>query len=118
MRISDFNRNTLRHQVENKGGFQIAITPVYPQLFEKVSHESDKLHDKLEQAGYSVLLDNRNQKPRNMFKVVNFLGIPHRFTLSGRSLEVGIYEYFHLEAECREKIKREDVLIFIDKILT
>lgn len=117
MRISDFDLGSLRHKVENEGGFIIAITPVYPELFEKVSREADLLHDKLEQAGYSVLLDNRNQKPRNMFQIVEFLGIPHRLTLSGRSLERGVYEYFHLETGHHEKIKREDILAFVDKLL-
>ncbi len=59
------------------------------------------------------MLDNRNQKPRKMFRVVEFLGIPHRLTLSGRSLEVGVYEYFDLQTEYREKVKREDVLDFM-----
>lgn len=48
-----------------------------------------------------------------MFRVVEFLGIPHRLTLSGRSLEVGVYEYFDLQTEYREKVKREDVLDFM-----
>ena len=32
MRITDFNIDSLRHKVEQEGGFQIAITPVFPNL--------------------------------------------------------------------------------------
>ena len=117
MKMSDFDLDTLRYQIESGGGFQIAITPVYPNLFEKVSREADLLHDKLDCAGFSVLMDDRNQKPHNMFQVVEFLGIPHRFTLSGRSLELGVYEYYHLESHFREKVRREDVLVFVNQII-
>jgi prolyl-tRNA synthetase len=113
MLITDYNLESLRYKVEQEGGFQIAITPIYPQLFEKVARDADALHGKLEQEGYSVLMDNRNQKPKNMFAVIEFLGIPHRLTLSGRSLEVGVYEYFNVRTEFRSKIKREEVLDFM-----
>jgi len=113
MRITDFDLDSLRHKVEQEGGFQVAITPVYPLLFEKVRQDADALHDKLEQAGFSVLLDNRNQKPRNMFEVVEFLQIPHRLTLSGRSLEAGVYEYFNTRTLQREKVSREGILGFL-----
>ncbi len=116
MRLSQYTLDTLRHQVEQEGGFQVAITPVYPRLFEKVRLEADALHDRLEQAGYRVLLDDRNQKPRNMFEVVEFLGIPHRLTLSGRSLEVGVYEYFNTVTQYREKVSRVQVLNFFEEL--
>ncbi len=113
MLITDYDLESLRYKIEQGDGFHIAITPIYPQLFEKVARDADALHDKLEQAGYSVLMDNRNQKPKNMFAVIEFLGIPHRLTLSGRSLEAGVYEYFNLHTELRSKIKREEVLDFM-----
>jgi len=118
MLITDYNLESLRHKVEQEGGFQIAITPIYPRLFEKVRLDAEALHVKLEMAGYSVLLDNRNQKPRDMFAVIDFLKIPHRLTLSGRSLEVGVYEYFNVKTEHREKVKRENVLSFLEGVLT
>ncbi len=117
MLITEFDLESLRDKIEMEGGFQIAIIPIYPGLFEKVRRDADELHAKLEQAGYCVLMDDRNQKPRNMFAVIEFLGIPHRLTLSGRSLEVGVYEYFNLATEHREKIRREDVLDFLHGIL-
>ena len=113
MRISDYNIETLRHKVEYEGGFFIAITPVFPLLFEKVRRDADALHDRLEASGYSVLMDDRNKKPRDMFAVIEFLRIPHRLTLSGRSLERGVYEYLNLQTGDRDKIKREEVLNYI-----
>ncbi len=118
MLITEFDLESLRHKVEQEGGFQVAIAPIYPRLFEKVHRDADELHAKLEQAGYSVLMDNRNQKPSNMFAIIEFLEIPHRLTLSGRSLEVGVYEYFNLKTKHREKVKREDVLNFLQGILS
>ncbi len=113
MYLSDFTLDSLREKVENDNSFQIIITPVFPRQFENVSITANQLHDALELEGYSVLLDDRNQKPRNMFKVAAFLQIPHRITISGRSIEADVYEYFHLETEEFCKIKRENILDFL-----
>lgn len=117
MRISDYDLESLRNQVVNAGGFQVVIAPIYPALFPKVHDESHRLHDLLMKEGIAVLLYNKNQKPRDMFKAIDFLRIPHRLTLSGRSLEVGVYEYFNLETELREKIKRREVLGFLETVI-
>ena len=115
MLLSGFTLETLRAKVEISGSFQIIITPIYPKLFEKVKLTADHLHDQLEARGYSVLLDDRNQKPKNMFKVAAFLKIPHRITISGRSLDAGVYEYFSHETGARCKIPINEVVDFLEQ---
>lgn len=113
MRITEYNLDSLRRKIECEGGFQIVILPIFPNLFLKVHEEAKILHDNLVKVGYEVLLDDRNQKPGNMFEVAAFLRIPHRLTLSGRSLEAGVYEYFNQETGYAKKIKCTDVLDFL-----
>lgn len=115
MLLSQFTLDTLRAKVETGGSFQVIITPIYPKLFEKVKIAADQLHDQLEACGYSVLLDDRNQKPKNMFKVAAFLKIPHRITPSGRSLDAGVYEYFSNETGEYSKVAIDGMVDFLKK---
>lgn len=121
MRLSAYTRETLEQDVEtakNKGedAFQLALCPIFPNMFDKVNLVSDQLYKELTQAGYRVLLDDRNQKPRNMFQVIAFLGIPHRIVISGRSLEAGVIEYLNLRTNEHQKINVNNVKTFIDSL--
>lgn len=118
MYLTQFTLETLRAKVETGGSFQIIITPIYPQLFESVELEADRLYYLLKSHGYSVLVDDRNQKPANMFKVASFLDIPHRLTLSRRSLDAGVYEYYGNETQERCKVPTTEVVDFLKKRLT
>lgn len=113
MRLSDFDLDSLREKVEQQDGFQIAITPIFPRQFENVRLCAEGLHKKLEEQGYSVLLDDRNQKPRNMFAVIEFLRVPHRITISGRSIEAKVFEYMDLTSGYREKVSEKEILTFL-----
>ena len=117
MYLSQFTLETLRAKVETGGSFQIVITPIYPHLFEKVGLAAGQLHNSLEACGYSVLLDDRNQKPKNMFKVAALLKIPHRLTISGRSLDAGVYEYFSNETEEYGKVPIGEIIDFLDDLI-
>ena len=113
MRLSDFTLDSLRDKVEKGGSFQVIITPIFPRQFENVSIMANRLHDQLESQGFSVLLDDRNQKPKNMFQVASFLQIPHRLTISGRSIEAGVYEYFSLQTEEICKVPISEIIEFL-----
>lgn len=113
MRIDDFTPESLREFVEEQGGFQIAIAAIYTDLFEGVGIAAERLHQQLEEAGYSVLLLDRKQKPRDAFQIIDFLKIPHRIVVSGRSLANGVYEYRHLPTDEHAKIPIANVLDFL-----
>lgn len=115
MRIDDFTPESLRVFVEEQGGFQIAVAAIYTDLFEGVGVAAERLHEQLEEAGYRVLLLDRKQKPRDVFQVIEFLKIPHRVVVSGRSLAHDVYEYRHLPTDEHAKIPTADILNFLDE---
>jgi prolyl-tRNA synthetase len=104
MILSQSSLEELRHKVEKEEGFQIAIAPMQPATFLNVKIASEKLYKALSEAGFSVLLDDRNQKPKNIFEVIKFLGIRHRVVISSRSISAGVFEYKDLLTGEFEKI--------------
>ncbi|GMR18814.1 MAG: proline--tRNA ligase [Gammaproteobacteria bacterium] len=73
--------------------FQIAIVPIGMNKSEAVSKAVEKLYQELTDAGYEVLLDDRNERPGVMFSTMDLIGIPHRLVLGDRSLKNGKVEY-------------------------
>ncbi|HHC73919.1 MAG TPA: hypothetical protein ENK78_02425 [Thiothrix sp.] len=123
MRLSQCSPDTLKATVENARAaqheaFQLVIAPIFPQLFPKVAWAAEQLYECLAADGYRVLLDDRNQKPKNMFLVIDFLQIPHRFVISGRSLDAGVVEYSHRPTEQAQKIPLDDLPAFIAALIT
>ncbi len=51
------------------------------------------LYNELVKRGVDVLLDDRDARPGQKFADSDLIGIPHRITISSRSLENGGYEY-------------------------
>lgn len=113
MYLSQSNIKALRHKVENKGGFQVAIAPMQPSTYLNVKIATDNLYQELTNAGISVLVDDRNQKPKNMFEVIAFLGIQHRVVISGRSISAGVFEYKNLETEEFIKVEEKEMGSFL-----
>lgn len=115
MYLSQTNLKELRHRVEIEGGFQIALALMLPATFLNVKTAAESLYQQLINAGFSVLIDDRNQKPKNMFEVIEFLGICHRVVISGRSISAGVYEYKDLQTGEFVKVPEKDVFKFLKK---
>ncbi len=113
MYLSQTNIKELRHQVEEGGGFQIVIAPLQPATYLNVKIASDALYKALVKKGLSVLMDDRGQKPKNMFEVIDFLGIRHRVVISGRSISAGVYEYKDLQINAFFKVPESEMLSFL-----
>lgn len=113
MYLSKSNIDELRDKVENEKGFQIALAPMQPSTFLNVKIATDKLYQQLTEAGYSVLVDDRGQKPKNMFEVIHFLKIPHRIVISSRSISAGVYEYKNLETDEFEKVTDTEIFEYM-----
>ena len=73
--------------------FSIALVPIGHQKSELVRETADTLHKRLEQAGFDVLLDDRDERPGVMFSAMELLGIPHRVTIGERGRKLGMVEY-------------------------
>ena len=73
--------------------FEIVITPIGYDKSEEVKKKTNSLYQKLLDLGFDVLLDDRGLRPGVMFSEVELLGIPHRITISDKTIEVGKVEY-------------------------
>lgn len=73
--------------------FQIAITPIGFHRSEKTRHAAEKMYGELKEAGYSVLLDDRNERPGVMFAQMDLIGIPHRIVIGEKGLAKNEVEY-------------------------
>ena len=113
MYLSKTNITELRARVEKGDGFQIALAPMQPNTFLNVKIATDKLYQQLANEGFNVLVDDRGQKPKNMFEVIEFLGITHRVVISSRSISAGVYEYKNLQTGYFSKIKEADAFDFL-----
>ncbi len=75
--------------------FDIALVPIGMQKSAAVKDKVEEIYSQLEEAGFDVLLDDRNERPGVMFADMELIGIPHRLVISERSLKRGVVEYHH-----------------------
>ncbi len=118
MYLSESNIEKLRYKIEEQSGFQVALVPMQPHTFLNVKIATDALYKSLVNEGFSVLVDDRNEKPKNKFEVVNFLEIPHRVVISSRSISAGVYEYRDLQTDYFEKVPEKEAVTFLIKRLS
>jgi len=82
--------------------FEIILTPVGYDKSDLVHKSTNDLYSHLIESGFDVLLDDRGLRPGIMFSESELLGIPHRITISEKTLAEEKLEYKHrtsLEAE-------------------
>ena len=97
--------------------FQIALAPLNYHKSEEVKATAEKLYAELVEAGYEVLLDDRNIRPGAMFADLELIGIPHRVVISDRGLKNEQLEYKSRTAEEAESIDLANALQqIIDKL--
>jgi len=73
--------------------FHLALVPIGMHKSERLAAAAEKLYAELQAAGYSVLFDDRKERPGVIFADLDLLGIPHRLVLSERGLDAGSIEY-------------------------
>jgi len=98
--------------------FQLSIIPINYHKSEAVKQQADTLYKELSQAGYDVLLDDRNMRPGAMFADHELIGIPHRLVISDRGLKAGQLEYKSRTADKATDIEIDSVHDFIGEKLT
>jgi prolyl-tRNA synthetase len=113
MYLSHSNITELRTKIEMQQGFQIALVPMQPNTFLNVKLATDALYKSLSDAGFRVLVDDRDKKPKNKFEVIEFLQIPHRIVISSRSISAGVFEYRNLQTDYFEKVPEKEMISFL-----
>ncbi len=97
--------------------FEIAIAPVAYGKSQSVRDGADRLYSELREAGFDVLLDDRDERTGAMFADLELIGIPCRITIGERGLKEGIVEYQERHDATVFKIPVAEVGAFIQKRL-
>ena len=77
---------------------------------ETVRTAADSLYDELQTAGFSVLFDDRAERPGVKFADADLLGLPHRITVGDRGLKDGQVEYRQRQQADNESVALGDVI--------
>ncbi len=73
--------------------FHVALVPIGYHKSAPLKEAVDKLYAELTEAGFDVLLDDRNERPGVIFADMDLIGIPHRLVLGDKGLAKGMVEY-------------------------
>lgn len=94
--------------------FQIALVPLKYET-PAVKEATDALYQKLTEAGFEVLLDDRDKKtsPGVKFADMELIGIPHRIVISERGLNEGQLEYKARTSSDNQNIATAEVVGFL-----
>ena len=75
--------------------FDVCIVPIGLRKSQDVTQAVETLYTDLQNAGFEVLLDDRDERPGVMFSEMDLIGIPHRIVVGERGLKNGNVEYRH-----------------------
>ncbi|WP_372987372.1 proline--tRNA ligase [Marinobacter sp.] len=93
--------------------FEVVIVTLNAHKSPTVAEAGEKLYEQLRQAGFDVLLDDRNERPGVKFADMELIGIPHRFVVSDRGLAAGTLEYKGRRDEEKQDIPVDEALPFL-----
>jgi len=98
---------------ESIAPFEVAIVTLNAHKSPTVMEAGEKLYEQLRQAGFDVLLDDRNERPGVKFADMELIGIPHRFVISERGLAAETLEYKGRRDEDKQDIPLTEALPFL-----
>lgn len=93
--------------------FDIALVPINMHKSEQLREVTQALYQQLTQAGYDVLLDDRNERAGVIFADMDLIGLPHRLVLSDKHLSTGLVEYKNRKHQETQMIALDTVLEFL-----
>ncbi|EAZ98812.1 proline--tRNA ligase [Marinobacter sp. ELB17] len=96
--------------------FRVAVVLLNGHKSPTVAEAGEKLYQQLQEAGYDVLLDDRNERPGVKFADMELTGIPHRFVVSDRGLEAGTLEYKGRRDADKQDVALADAINFLKSI--
>ncbi len=73
--------------------FHVALVPIGYRKSGAVRDAAESVYRALTEAGFEVLLDDRDERPGAMFADMELIGIPHRIVVGERGLKEGMIEY-------------------------
>ncbi|MBI1389455.1 MAG: proline--tRNA ligase [bacterium] len=94
----------------------VTVAPYHVHLLnlspksEEVTKASAELYDGLRAAGFSVLLDDRDERPGVKFNDADLLGLPYRVIVGEKGLKSGQIEFVQRKSLEKEPIAPADVI--------
>jgi prolyl-tRNA synthetase len=100
---------------DNIAPFQVAIIPLNAHKSDAVRVLSEQLAAQLEDAGFEVLLDDRDKKTSAgvKFADMELMGMPHRIVVSERGIEQNVLEYKSRRAQDNEMVPADEIVAFL-----
>ena len=93
--------------------FEVAVVTLNGHKSPAVQAAGEELYEQLRQAGFDVLLDDRNERPGVKFADLELMGLPHRVVVSDRGLSAGTLEYKGRGDADKQDVAVDDILPFL-----
>ena len=98
--------------------FEIALVPMNAHKSERVREYADTLYQQLSDAGFDVLIDDRDLRPGVEFADQELIGIPHRVVIGDRGLDNDELEYKGRRDSDVTMVPTEGLLSFLRERIT
>lgn len=95
--------------------FEVVVVTLNAHKSPDVMAAGEKLYAELTQAGFDVLLDDRNERPGVKFADMELVGIPHRVVVSDRGLAAGTLEYKGRKDADKQDLPLAEIVPFLVK---
>jgi len=93
--------------------FDVVIVPIGSKNKPEIAELSNRLYAQLQNLGYQVLLDDRNERPGVLFADQDLIGIPHRLVIGEAALLQGQIEYKHRSQAQASHVAIADLVDFL-----
>ena len=90
--------------------FDVVLVPLNAAKSPRVGELAERLYAALQQAGFEVLLDDRDARPGVKFADAELIGIPHRLVIADRGIDAGTLEYRARRAASHEDWPIDELL--------
>ncbi|MFW1859295.1 proline--tRNA ligase [Acinetobacter defluvii] len=95
--------------------FEVAIVPMNAHKSPRTLEAAEALYAELQDAGFDVLLEDRNERPGVKFSDLELTGIPHRIVIGEKGLDAGTFEYKGRRDAESTHLSKEELLAKIAK---
>jgi prolyl-tRNA synthetase len=94
--------------------FDVVLIPINMDKSYRVREAAESLYQRLIEAGFEVLLDDRAQRPGFKFADADLIGIPHRLVVSESAWDEGKIEYKARRASDAELVPVDTLTEYLD----
>jgi len=94
--------------------FDVAIAPINMQKSQRLQAAAEELYQKLQDAGFDVLLFDQKERLGSMLANIELIGIPHRLVLGERGLDNASIEYKGRTDKESQDLSLDNIIEFLN----